>query len=307
MTIITRLLVLSALLPVLLGAGPARAGELPLIDAHSQLAAGLDPARIIPLMDEAGVRATLLSARNDRRPIDVLALAAEDPGRIIPLVRTKGKPFNDNLPGYYAFMKKQLANPAFRGMAEILLFHARKGNKAPEISVRPGEEQAAFAIDACVRRGWPVVVHIEFAAAGSARAAWMRDLEALLAAHPAHPFVLIHMGQLGPDEAARLLGAHPNLHFMTSHCNPVAVAESGQPWVNLFEGDRLAPAWRALIEARPDRFVLAFDNVWPEHWGPFYLRQARLWRAALSDLPDGAAQAVAHGNAERLWSLPPVR
>jgi len=303
-----RLFVLPVLsLALLLWAAFAVAGELPLIDAHSQLAGGLDPERIIPLMDEAGVRATLLSARNDRRPIDVLSLAAAHPGRIVPMVRTKGKPFNDNQPGYYSLMEKQLTNPAFKGMGEILLYHARKGNKAPEISVRPGEEQAAFAIDACIRRGWPAVVHIEFASAGASRADWMRDLEALLAAHPAHPFVLIHMAQLGPDEAARLLDAHPNLHFMTSHSNPVAVAESGQPWVNLFEGERLAPKWRALFEARPDRFVLAFDNVWPDHWGAFYLRQVKLWRSALGGLPDDAAQAVAHGNAERLWHLPPVR
>jgi len=287
-------------------AGPSPAGELPLIDAHSQMAGGLDPERIIPLMDEAGVRVTLLSARNDRRPIDVLTLAAAHPDRIVPMVRTKGKAFNGNQPGYYSFMKKQLANPSFKGMAEILLFHARKGNKAPEISVLPDDEQAAFAIDACIERGWPAVIHIEFAAAGASRTAWMRELEALLAAHPAQPFVLIHMAQLGPDAVTRLLDAHSNLYFMTSHCNPVAVTESGQPWVNLFEGDRLAPEWRALLSARPDRFVLAFDNVWPEHWGAFYLRQAQLWRTALSDLPEDAARAVAHGNAERLWGLPPV-
>lgn len=299
---------LSFLIALLLAwACPAPAGDIPLIDAHSQMAGGLDTAKIIPLMDRAGVRTTLLSARNDRSPLDVLSFAADHPGRIVPMVRTKGKQFNRNRPGYYALMKKQLGNPAFKGMAEILLYHAQKGKKAPEIAVYPDDKQAAFAIDACLERGWPVVLHIEFAAAGARRTTYMKKLEALLDARPDHPFALIHMAQLGPDEAKRLLDAHPNLHFLTSHANPVAAMESRQPWTNVFKDGQLAPEWRALMEAHPDRFVLAFDNVWPEHWGDFYLEQAKLWQDALGELPEKTAHAIAHGNAERLWHLPPVR
>jgi hypothetical protein len=54
----------------------------------------------------------------------------------------------------------------------------------------------------------------------------------------------------------------------------------------------------------PERFVLAFDNVWPEYWSDLYVERARLWRHALSELPTSVAEAIAHGNAERLWNIP---
>jgi hypothetical protein len=93
--------------------------------------------------------------------------------------------------------------------------------------------------------------------------------------------------------------------FMTqiSDCQ----ASSGQPWTRIFAGDRLKPEWRNLMVAHPDRFILAFDNVFPGHWSGKYVQQAQLWRKALSDLPPPVAHAVAQRNAERLWRLPPAQ
>lgn len=299
-------LCVTMIIVVLLGSA-ALAGDLPFIDAHSQMAKGLDPAKIIPLMDQAGVRITLLSARNDRQPADVLALAAQYPDRIIPMVRTKGKAFNENRPDYYSLMKNQLANPEFLGMAEILLYHAQKGNKAPEIAVYPDDPQAQYAIDVCLERGWPIVAHIEFAAAKSKRKTYMKRLKALLKAHPEHPVLLIHMAQLTADAVRKLLAEFGNLHFMTSHSNPLSVKGGKQPWVNMFTGKKLAPEWKKLMIEYPDRFVLTFDNVWPNHWGEFYLKQTQIWRMNLEKMPEDVAHAIAHGNAERLWKLPPVQ
>lgn len=56
----------------------------------------------------------------------------------------------------------------------------------------------------------------------------------------------------------------------------------------------------------PGRFVLGLDNVFAEHWGRLYVAQVALWREALAELPDDAAHAIAHGNAERLWKLEPL-
>lgn len=299
-------IILFLVVAIALASPSVPAEELPFIDAHSQMAKGLDPDKIIPLMDEAGVRITLLSARNDRRPMDVLSLAEQHPDRIVPMVRTKGRPFNFNKPEYYPFMKKQLANPAFKGMAEVLLFHAQKGNKAPEIAVYPDDSQAEFAFNACLERGWPIIAHIEFAAAKGKREIFMSKLETLLEAHPDHPILLIHMGQLDVGTAGQLLGRYSNLHFMTSHCNPLALKENKQPWSNLFKGKKFDPEWKQLMIQYPDRFVLTFDNVWANNWGSFYLKQAKLWRKNLGTLPLDVAHAIAHRNAERLWHLPSV-
>ena len=49
----------------------------------------------------------------------------------------------------------------------------------------------------------------------------MNDLKELLNKYSKHPFALIHMGQLQPDEGSNLLENYSNLHFITSHADPV--------------------------------------------------------------------------------------
>ncbi len=306
-----RLVVIALSLVALAAVGlapPAKAAEeIPFIDAHSQVAAGLDLNEIIPLMDKAGVRRVLLSARNDRSPEEIADFAAAHPGRITAAVRTKGNAFNRNTRAFDALLQTQLGRREFSAMAEVILWHARKGNKAPEMIVPLDSPQAQKALSLALQKGWPFIAHIEFAAAGGDRDRFMEKFEATARSHPGHPFALIHMGQLDAAEASRLIQAHPNVYFLTSHSNPINTAESNQPWSNLFLGERLAPEWKALFIKHRGRFVLAFDNVFAEHWGVFFLEQAALWRRALADLPADVAHAVAHGNAERLWKLQPVK
>ena len=115
------------------------------------------------------------------------------------------------------------------------------------------------------------------------------------------------MGQLNAKETRRLVEAHPNLFLLTSHANTVVVkAQKRHPWSNMFKGRQLAPDWEALVTRYPKRFVMAFDNVFSQHWGKFYLKQVRLWRKALARLPVEVAQDLAHRNAERLWGIAPV-
>lgn len=299
----------SILAALLVAVGPARAGAsgLYLIDAHSQVDHEVDFSSIVPLMDEAGIHHVILSTRGKVTPEAITGLAARHPDRITASIRTKGRHYSEGTSKYYKKLKQQLAMPGFGAMAELILWHAQKGWKAPEVVVDPDDKRVTTALAAAIDKGWPFVIHIEFAATRS-RDRFMRKMEAMLDAHPDHPFVLIHMGQLETADAERLLSRHKNLHFFPSHSNPLTTASSNQPWVDLFDGgETLAPRWRALFVKYPDRFILAFDNVWSEHWGSFYVRQASLWRKALAALPTDIAHQVAHGNAERLWKLPAAK
>ena len=278
--------------------------ELYFVDAHSQMARGLDEGIILPLMNAAGVRRVILSARNDREPKDVANFAKKYPDRTTAAVRSKGNAFNRNHPMFKTLLGKQLDNPTFKAMAEVILFHAQKGSKAPAINVSVDSPQSQAVLEAARNRGWPCILHYEFAAAGLGKSALMKEMEAEVSAHPEHPYALIHMAQLDAKDAARLIAAHKNLYFITSHSNPITIAENpGQPWARLFDGNGLAADWKALFLKHPDRFILAFDNVFPEHWGRMFVEQAKLWRKALSALPSEVAHAIAHGNAERLWKL----
>lgn len=285
----------------------ARADAIPIIDAHSQLPAPGVVDKVIPLMDRAGVRRTILSFRGKGKAGHVLGLAESHRGRITASVKAKGKRWLKGDSKFFKGIKKQLGAGDFGAMGELLFYHAAKGNKAPEWKVLPTDKQARFMLDLARRKGWPVVTHMEFASMGSNRDKWMGHLEALLSGNRDLVFPLIHMAQLKPNEAGRLLSTHPNVYFITSHANPIKTSKSKQPWTDMFAGEILSPAWKALVVKYPGRFIVGFDNVWEKDWGQFYLDQVGLWRKVLADLPHDVAHAIAHKNAERLWHLPPTK
>lgn len=294
-------------------AGVAKSDDIPMIDAHSQADINTELSDIIPLMNKAGVVRSLLAARRGLKWRKLIKLAKEHPSRITPSVRTKGRHFTENKSKYYRRLNKQLESGAFDAMAELLIYHAEKGDRAPEIYVPFDSPQVQKAVKEAVERKWPVIVHIEFGAIGSGgdgipRRDWlMAKLKEFLDRNKSHPIALIHMGQLEAYDVRMLIEAHGNVYFLTSHANPIVVENSRQPWIDMFYHDRtrLTDAWRSLFFKYPRRFILAFDNVWPEHWSEdYYVVQAKLWQRALSKLPSRVAHAVAHKNAERLWKLP---
>ena len=287
--------------------------RLPIIDAHSQLEHAILPERVIDLMNRAQVSRTILAARRNTTIKDMISLARRYPDRITAAVRTKGGAYqNKPVIKFQGFLKKQLKHPEFAAMAEVLMFHARKTNKkgktiAPEVAFPPGHAKPEAALEAARSRGWPFIIHIEFAKLGKRRAEYMAGMESMLRTNPEHPFILIHMGQLGPKEAGRLLAVHSNLHFIPAHTTPITLAKSREPWTPLFVGENLSAPWRDLILRYPNRFVLGFDNVWASHWESFYIPQVKLWRKVLGKMPSTVGHAVAHRNAERLWKLPPAK
>jgi predicted TIM-barrel fold metal-dependent hydrolase len=285
----------------------AEGQELYFVDAHSQADEDVtDLESVIRRMDAAGVRRTILTARSGRRPGEIADLAMQHPDRIVPAVRTKADSFDKDPARWRQFIQAQLDSGRFASMAEVLVFHAQKGKKAPEVRVDPDDDRVKFALAAAAERHWPFVVHIEFASlAPQDRQRFMAGLEKMLREHRELPILLNHMGQLQPAEAARLIESHPNFHLLTAHTTSAITRESREPWTPMFQGDRLLPAWKALIEAHPDRFVFALDNVWSEHWERFYLEQIGQWRKALAEVQPSVAHALAHGNAERLWRLEP--
>ena len=283
----------------------AEHADLYLIDAHSQADSEQVLQRVIPLMDRAGVRRTILAARGGMASNRIAKFSKQHPDRITASVTTKGRDYTNNADGYYSTLEADVGSEQFGAIAEVLMYHAQKGNKAPEYIVYPNDKRVRAALTQAKKKGWPLVVHIEFASlSGGEKIKYMEQIELLLTQNPEHPFVMIHMGQLRSNDVRRLIDLHKNISFMTSQTSPSAIHNSVQPWTPMFEGEVLAPEWTELIMQYPDRFVLAFDNVFPNQWGDFYLKGVAHWRMALAALPAEIAHAVAHGNAERLWNIP---
>jgi predicted TIM-barrel fold metal-dependent hydrolase len=281
--------------------GGSHARELYFIDAHSQIDRQTQPDTVTKLLEQSGVRETILSSTGNASQDKVLSLAQRNPTKIIAAVRTK------DYKG--PAVEGQVRSGKYGAMAEVLVYHVAKdmsnGRQMRAVDLEPDDPSVLFALDLAIRNHWPFIIHIEFAAAPPAqRTALMNKLEALMTKYADEPFALIHMGQLNASEVGRLIAAHPNAYFIASTSNPITAHRGGQPWTNMFAGRHLAPEWKALLVDHPDRFLLGFDNVVANNWGPEYLDQIALWRGALADLPDDAADAFAHGNAERLWHLP---
>lgn len=294
-----------------------RAQELYFIDAHSQVDKDVNAKTIIANMDAAGVRRSILSVRSGRKPNFVIKLSKKLPERIVPSVTTKmwGYILDSKKPHkkYYKALKAQVKSGKFRAMAEVLMVHSGCPKaQCPPVRVHPEDRRVRAALKAAVANGWPFIAHIEFGSLSSAeRQEFMDGFEAMLKQHPQHPFALIHMGQLKAQEARRLIETYGNIHFLAAHSNPISSVAGGghKAWVEMFDGGSLKPEWRKLMTDHPDRIVFALDNVWGKHWNDrdYYVDQVALWRKALGKLPSAVANAIAHGNAERLWKLAPVQ
>lgn len=288
--------------------------EIPIIDAHSQIPFRAEELKkVIRLMDKGGVACVILSSKGPLTAKELVSFSLKYPGRILPAVRTKCSAYRENnVKEFEDFLKKQINIPQFGAMAEVLLYHAQKGInqiRAPEVIVFPDDKRVLTAFEVAQKREWPFILHIEFRRAGSLADEFMTKFEALLDKYPIYPFLLIHMGQLNHSEVERLIEAHRNIYFITSHstyivASPIAEVKKADDFrTNMFDGKQLAAQWERLLKKYPERFVLGFDNVWPEHWSQYYLDQIKIWREVLKELPPEVAHALAHRNAERLWRL----
>ncbi len=313
-------------------------GPIPMIDAHSQVDCHMTEDMLMSRLNQMRISRVLISMRGckghdtsdlERRSLD---WGRKHPDRISVHLSTKVDgwsfdPMPGNAGGIDAFLSRSRAS-GFAGMGEVLVQHAAHDHARlsyPELDLSLNEERITTAIGVARDRKWPVILHIELNDNERASKQTLQDLSALLNKYQDTQFVLIHMGQASPEEAKFLLENHKNINFLTTHADSLTAFQlkkkqkSGKTsqlgWINLFEeGCKLNqcpsawnPQWRELVERFSDRFVLGFDNVFPQHWQkPFQIR-AGIWRRALKLLPRDVAHNVAHRNAERLWNLPPAK
>ena len=287
-------------------AGKAQ-GNMYFIDAHSQWDHRVDEERVLSLMNHGGVYRTLLSVHLKRPWVEVVAFGKAAPERIIPTVQIKGRGYHKGPRGkFFDRLNDQMGNDAFGAMAEVHVWHDSDGGKYQEIRIDFDDGLFLAAFNEAKRKGWPLIVHIEFASLSyEGKRGYMEKLEEFIRTNRNHPIVMIHMAQLEEPNVRRLLASHPNLHFMTSHASPF-YQFGGKPFINLIDDDKFKPQWKKLILDYPDRFVFALDNVFSKFWMPdLYLDKMKMWWKVAADLPNDIAQAFAHGNAERLWKLTP--
>ncbi len=269
--------------------GPKAAAPLRLLDAHTHMMIeNITPDAEVALLKQAGIDRVVMM---HNEPEVLAALARKYPGYVIPSLGLTRMP---NVPG--------LRQDAGSGAAMEKAYRAGGACAFGEIPGQGfGESADVNAIyAAAASTGAPLLWHIDLV-----RPETVAMLERALTANPKMNLILGHLGwTAGPELIGRLLDAHPNLYTEVSIRFD---APGSLPWRNngsdlsiLAADETVPPAWRAVMERHPDRFLFGMDI---NSFGPRYTITADLvktGRKALASLPRPLAEAVAHGNAERL-------
>ncbi len=273
----------------LLVADPASAQapyQGPLIDAHSHLPnlQVLD-AYVAAMKRHKVDKVVLLGVGGvQKQDVEWIAAAAKRyPDRVI-----QGAPVPDPLgQGQASKLDALLGSGQYRAAGEV---HVRQESR--KIDRRADDPAFDQVLKVAAKHGVPVVIHCELtAAAGS-------SLETALQKHPKAVIVLAHGGSAEPALLEGLLSRNPNLlvdlsgmHYQRT---PRLASETGP----------LDPAWKALIEKYPDRFLMGIDVWAPRLFEPATLDRLLAWtRRILGELPPDVAQKIAHRNAARLFRV----
>jgi predicted TIM-barrel fold metal-dependent hydrolase len=276
---------------VLILAAPLAAGaqapyQGPLIDAHSHLPNLQVLDAYVAAMKRHNVEKVLLLGVGGVQKQDVEWIAAA--AKRYPDQILQGAPVPDPLgQGQPSRLDALLTSKQYRAAGEV---HVRQESR--KIDRRADDPAFVRVLDVAAKHGIPVVIHCELTVEAAS------SLEAALQKHPKAVIVVAHAGASDPTIIAGLLTRNPNLvadlSGMHYQRNPRLASEKGP----------LDPAWKALIEKFPDRFLMGIDVWAPRLFDPATLDRLMAWtRRVLGELPPEVAQKVAYRNAARLFRV----
>jgi hypothetical protein len=283
----------------------------PLFDAMAQLEARM-PVRMTAALDTSGVARMALFARLHRKRNGESEVWSLKRGSQQRFVMGTPKAFDQSGDLSESFVQQTLSylqDKRFQFVGEILFAHADKSHGAHtsdgERYIAPDGKNVLKLLAALEGRNIPVMAHWEVYA-------WDRDWAAfheLYSRFPSVMFIWPHAGFASADQVRTVLSSHANVIVTLSkkEKDPNGVADEEKR--EMLDGaivDRcqlLLPEWRELLEKHPDRFMFATDAHKDFRWAR-YVEVAKQWRIILGQLPEPVAQALAWGNAERIYGLP---
>lgn len=271
-------------LPLVVASPAAAEYRGPIIDAHSHVPNATAIDAYVAAMKRHNITRVLLLGVGGVQQDDVAwigAAAKKYPGLVIA-----GAPVADPASdGGVAKAAGTLASLKARALGEV---HGR------QVSRKIDRDPASFGklFELAATRGVPVIIHAELTDAAA------KQLDAALAAHRKTTVVIAHGGEGPPARVDALLARNPNLFFDLSGMHfrrkPALASETGP----------LDPAWKAVIEKHPDRFLMGID-VWAARlFEPATLDTLITWtRRILGELKADVAERVAWKNAAALLKL----
>lgn len=311
-----------------------------LVDAHNQIGCDSKIPDVVNVLKKSTVDHTLLSGRKpckDTDPIEAhnfaLEVQRQVPNKVHFLISTKVGGNAGHSDRAYTVLQtatQQYLNRSV-GFAEILVEHAHTDHKNSQfhgLNTDLKDPKIRRSIKHIVDTGRPLFLHLELNDHPEDKEQNLRDLKELAQEIAPHPILLMHMIQIDYDNARDLLEKHPNIHFVLSTNDPITARGKnsrirnnipGQNgWINMFDTDEMPrdkstawiyrtnwqSKWKRLVEKNPTKFVWAVESVYRDPWINTHHIKVEFWRHQLGKLDSRTANAVACGNAQRLWTLP---
>jgi len=275
-------------------------GEL--IDAFSIMDKEMDDqSEMLSMMDQGGVSKTLLASRMIRTP-DFISKIEPNKKRLIPLFPLINKWYRDDPSTYINFIEKvSYRFDQLRGASDMVLLALEPTFVTGKFDIGFDDDRVRAVVKVVERNDWPLIIRMNIATLPPDQRHQRVDaLSQWLSKNSSIDVVLLHLVQLGIAELEPLLKKHPRLYVTLSHANP----EFEEPEMVVFTAGELDPQWRRLMEAYPDRFIFAMGNFGKLDWHQDqYVNQIKWWRSGLMSLSPVTADAIAHGNARRLWNI----
>lgn len=281
-----RLLLLATALQGLLVPAPVTGAEhvLPIFDTHLHYSAEardvVSPLEVISLLARNGVPRALVSSTPDA---GTLTLHRLDPKRFVPILRPyrgkigSGNWYRDGKTPQY--LKDRLAgfpdDGIYHGIGEFHLFNPEDAKTTVLRRV------AKMAVER------NIFLHVH---------SGVKPVEVLFGLQPELKILWAHAGMVTPaPEIRRMMGRYPRLWAELSFREGEIMAKGG-----------LNPAWRGLLLAYPERFMIGSDTYANHRWEEYgaLIQGHRRWLALL---PVAIARNIAYRNGARLfgWGLLP--
>jgi Tat protein secretion system quality control protein TatD with DNase activity len=322
-------------------ASPAAAAPYngPVIDAHNHWTPSRTVAKVLKLMEQHRVTATVLMARqygDPKNKVDLpgtdqmtLELAQKYPGKFVPLVGMQlpmltpvdwNKP-NEGMERLYKLTAEKLASGRFHGIGEIIIRHYPYFNHPVsdgpnmDISKEPDTEHMRRLAEIAVQYDRPMVIHME------GEPALVASLDAFLARQPKLKLIWAHAcGRIAPAIMESMLATHKNLYCdlatMTNTYQGYGYAvgrhypehkgwPSAYAWTFLIEENgEFFPEVKRVIERFADRFLgVGMDNAHMEINDASYASRMKRFRELLGTLAPDLAEKLAFRNATRVFRL----
>ena len=255
---------------MLLSPGAGFGEALPLADAHIHYShdawARTPPEEAVKILRDAGLRYAFVSSSSDEGTQKLYALA---PDLVVPVLRPYRKRgeitswmYDESV---VPMLSELLDRNDYAGIGEFHAFNV-------DIDLPVLQQVIALA----KKHGLFLHAHSDADA-----------IERIFATDPDALVLWAHSGFDSPDVIAPLLEKYPNLWsdlaFRYEHAS----------------GSGVTPAWRALFERFPNRFMIGTDTYTPERW--YYVPEHAAWsRQWLATLPSELAEKIAFANAAAL-------